>query len=123
MKHTSFYLFVLLMVFGLNLSASAQEEGGEKGEKFTAKMIEELSLTDEQAEKVKEINQETLQLLKDVRAKEYPTKKEKMEAAKAVRKSQDEKLKAVLDDTQWEKYKEMRKEARAKMKQRRGKRN
>ncbi len=130
MKKTGFILgMIALFMFAVSSTSFAQGRGVANGndkeenmEKRLDKMKERLKLTDSQVSQIKEINDTYATLVSDAKAKEYSEPKDKLKAIKQIRKEQDEKITAVLDDAQKAEWTKMKEEKKEKMKENRGKR-
>ncbi len=82
----------------------------ERAQMKTDRMKEKLSLTDEQAKSVYEINLKYAKSHTEMRVKDKEVKQAKKEAWKASKTQQDAELKSVLNDEQYAKMQEQRKE-------------
>lgn len=124
MKKTGLILGILaMMMFAFSANTFAQERRVEKEEnmkKRLDKMKERLNLTDSQYTEIEEINETYSILVADAKSKEYTDQKDKMKAIRQIRKEQDEKITAVLNDTQKAEWTKMKEEKKEEMKEKRG---
>ena len=128
MKSTRYYLLaVCTLAIGFATPAihaesdstpPGKKEGGPKGEP-AARMKERLGLSDAQAEQIKAIHADERKQLEALKAKEGEPKSKRQEM-KAIREATKAKVDAVLTAEQREKAENMRKEAKARMDERKG---
>lgn len=118
---------VMLALSFVIMQASAQKDSTAhspetRAKSITDKMKTELTLSDDQYNKVYDINLKYAQ--KNTEAlKEEGTRLTKLKTMKADNAEKSKELKAVLTEEQFEKYKSMRKEAKTGMKQKYKNRN
>ena len=111
---------VMLALSFVIMQASAQKDSTAhspetRAKSITDKMKSELTLSDDQYNKVYDINLKYAQKNKEA-LKEEGTRLTKLKAMKAENEEKNKELKGVLTEEQFEKYKGMRKEMKAGMK-------
>ncbi|MEO6488299.1 MAG: hypothetical protein ABIO04_00045 [Ferruginibacter sp.] len=94
--------------------AKDKKDGMDKGNKRMERMKKELSLTDDQAAKLKAHNEDTHAKLKAIKENQSLSKEEKMQQMKALKESSKEQRKNILTTAQIKKMEEMRKEHKVK---------
>ena len=118
-------MFAMMIVLGSLLSTVSygQRQAPDpetRAKKMTEKMKTELSLTDDQYNKMYDINLKYAGKMQDLR-KQEGDRQAKMTEMKEINKSRKEEYKAVLSEEQMTKLKEMQKDTRGKMRDHRKK--
>ncbi|HVZ17050.1 MAG TPA: hypothetical protein VG897_08030 [Terriglobales bacterium] len=110
----------LLLCAGVSLAQDASQASA--GDRLK-RMADELNLTDAQKEKIKPILEDEVQKLQALRADTSQSRREKFSKAKEINKNAVGQIRPLLNPDQQKKYDEMRKEmkqnAREKMRERR----
>ena len=107
MKLKSLFFVGMLLAFAINMQAQGKGrtkmDANQRAEQQTAKMAEQLDLSDAQTARVKDINAKYAKKIQEVRS--ATTDRNQMgEKVSALRKAQNEELRAVLTDQQAEKW-------------------
>lgn len=116
---------VALVVMGITASYAQKAEGEklsaeERAEKVATAMQQKLSLTDDQKQKVKQIELDRIKKNDEWRKQDDATMKQKMEQRKAFAKESKDKLDAVLTAEQKKTLAASRDELKERMKDRKG---
>jgi Spy/CpxP family protein refolding chaperone len=118
-------MLAVMMVAGSLISVAGYSQDKQmdpeaRAKKVTEKMKTELSLSDDQYTKVYDINLKYGGKMHDLR-KQDGDRQSKMNEIRDLNKAKNDELKAVLSKEQMDKYQEMKKDARHKMRDRRKK--
>ena len=111
-------LILAALILLMGTAAFAQKQGGtpeEKAQKLTDRMKSELNLTDEQYKQVYEINLQMASNMDEIDKGNHDARQE-------VKAEYEKQLATVLNEEQMEKAKEMHKQQKGKMKDRKGQR-
>lgn len=103
-------------------SARPQRTPEEKAELLTKKLSKQLSLSDEQVQKVEAINKEHLVKLADLRKDKSNDRQSNRQSMATARQQYEASLQQVLSETQFRQYQEWRQKQQATVKERRGNR-
>lgn len=125
MKHITTRLLIAIVAGGLVLGATlarAQDDKGEKKGKGRpgAGMVQarmdrlntELNLTDEQKPKVKEVLEDGMKKMQELRSDSNLSPEDRRTKYQDLRKEEDTKLKAILTPEQFQKYEKIREQNR-----------
>lgn len=118
---TTFKIFALIAfcMLGVAPVSQAQPGGGwnadpeQRATQQTATMTAQLSLSDAQSNKVKEINLKYANKMKDARANANGDRDAMRGTMTAIREEQDKELQQVMTDEQWQQWVKYRDEQRA----------
>ena len=125
MKHSKFYLItVVLVIFSTSLFSQEKKKDEvspeSRANEYSQWMISELSLNDDQAAKVREVNKKMFKTKHDIKKalKEDNNNKEDLNAKlKQAQKDHNKALKEILTKEQYELYKQKNAERRNKAKE------
>lgn len=119
MKYAALAIAMAMIILATNASAQGKGNGygngPGKGEPNIEKMIELLELSDTQVEQWKEIHEKYKPQFDELKDDENLSRSEKWDSMKEIAEKRDEEIKEILNDEQWDKFTEMRKERRVDM--------
>lgn len=104
----------------VGLESRSDATPAERAERQTAYLTERLGLREEQADDVREIALASAEERARLREAGGGDRRATMQAMRRIQQDQDAKLRAVLDDGQYDEYEEVQAEVRAQMRERRG---
>jgi periplasmic protein CpxP/Spy len=116
MKKMILSVFALVTIASISFAQEGklqhQKDANERAEMQTKKMTEKLSLTADQAAKIKEINLETARKMDALRSQSLSDREAIKTQKTAIQKEKSEKISSVLTAKQKEEYKKMIAEAK-----------
>lgn len=115
---------IFALSFGLLISVGAMAQGGnmqERAQQQVEQLKTELSLTDEQVARLKEINSKNAEEMRELRNNASGDRNQMMQQMRELRKNRDTEIRAMLTEEQAAKFDELQKEQKqGQQRQRRG---